>query len=72
MIKNLDKKFLIEYQPKLSTVPYIKWIKSCDIIISVVGFGIHIASYFDKKIIMLSGPTDHYDYRKKQNKENIS
>ena len=65
-IQNLDKKkFLIEYQPKLSTVPYIKWIKSCDIIISVVGFGIHIASYFDKKIIMLSGPTDHYDYRKK-------
>ena len=65
-IEKLDKtKFVVEYQPKLKIIPYIKWIKSCDIIISVVGFGIHLASYFNKKIIMLSGPTDHYDYRKK-------
>ena len=64
-IENLDSlKIKVEFQPYLKTIPYIRWIKSCDMIVSIVGFGIHIGSYFDKKIIMLSGPTDHFDYRK--------
>lgn len=55
----------VQFQPKLKLIPYLKWIKSCDVFVSIVGFGVHVASYFDKKIVMLSGPTDRIDYRKK-------
>jgi len=43
---------------------YVNWIKSCDIVISVVGLGVHIARYFDKKIIILVGPTDFLESKK--------
>ena len=33
----------------MSLNKYVTWIKSCDIIISVVGLGVHIARYFNKK-----------------------
>ena len=60
----LEKNILKKYKTKISWQKndnlknYIKWIKSCDLIISIVGLGVHIATYFNKNIIMLSGPTD--------------
>ena len=53
-----NKNIKVSFQKKMSLENYVKWIQSCDIIISVVGLGVHIAKYFDKKIIMLVGPTD--------------
>ena len=56
-----NKNIKVSFQKKMSLKNYVKWIKSCDIIISVVGLGVHIAKYFDKKIIMLVGPTDFFE-----------
>ena len=52
--KNID----VSFQKKISLNRYITWIKSCDILISVVGLGVHIARYFEKTVIVLVGPTD--------------
>ena len=52
--KNIE----ISFQDKLPLNKYVKWIKSCDVIISVVGLGVHIARYFNKTTIILVGPTD--------------
>jgi ADP-heptose:LPS heptosyltransferase len=53
-IKNIE----VSKQKKFSLSKYVEWIKSCDIIISVVGLGVHISTFFDIKTIMLVGPTD--------------
>ena len=65
-IKNLILTYLIKCVNcnKYNLNNYVKWIKSCDTIISIVGLGVHIGSYFDKNIIMLSGPTDFYESNK--------
>ena len=55
---NNYKNIKISLQNKMSLNKYVTWIKSCDIIISVVGLGVHIARYFNKKVIILVGPTD--------------
>ena len=55
---NNYKNVKISLQNKVPLNKYVTWIKSCDIIISVVGLGVHIARYFNKKIIVLVGPTD--------------
>jgi hypothetical protein len=54
----------VSWQKKCNLETYVRWIKSCDILISVVGLGVHIGSYFNKEIIMLSGPTDFYESNK--------
>ncbi len=60
-ILNKNKKIRIIWQKKDNLNNYIRWLKNCDIIISVVGLGVHISSFYNKKIIMLSGPTDFYE-----------
>lgn len=55
---NNYKNIEISLQNKMPLNKYVKWIKTCDIVISVVGLGVHIARYFDKKTIILVGPTD--------------
>ncbi len=55
---NNYKNIKISLQNKMSLNKYVTWIKSCDIIISVVGLGVHIARYFNKRVIILVGPTD--------------
>lgn len=64
--KKIKKKYSLKitWQKKNNLNNYVKWIKSCDTIISIVGLGVHIGSYFDKNIIMLSGPTDFYESNK--------
>lgn len=62
-----SKKIQISFQKNISLNGYVKWIKKCDIIISIVGLGVHIASFFDKKVIMLSGPTDFKESSKDKN-----
>lgn len=48
----------ISWQKKMGLKNYVSWINSCDIIISVVGLGVHISRYFNKPTIVLIGPTD--------------
>jgi len=62
-----SKKIQISFQKNIPLNEYVKWIKKCDIIISIVGLGVHIASFFDKKVIMLSGPTDFKEANKDYN-----
>jgi len=62
-----SKKIQISFQKGISLNEYVKWIKKCDIIVSIVGLGVHIASFFDKKVIMLSGPTDFKEANKDNN-----
>lgn len=61
---NNYKNIEISLQDKMPLNKYVNWIKSCDIVISVVGLGVHIARYFDKKIIILVGPTDFLESKK--------
>ena len=46
---------------KNDLLKYIDWIKSCDFIVSIVGLGVHISSFYKKKVLMLTGPTDFYE-----------
>ena len=57
-LKNSKNKFIISKQKNTNLNKYLNWIKSCDLIISVVGLGVHIANYLDKKVVLLVGPTD--------------
>ena len=63
-----EKNINVSFQKKFSLYEYVKWIKSCDVIVSVVGLGVHIASFFNKNVIMLSGPTD---FKEAKNDKNI-
>lgn len=60
-------KIKISWQKKENLENYIKWIKKCNILISIVGLGVHLANYFDKKIIMLTGPTDFFESNLQKN-----
>jgi hypothetical protein len=60
-------KIKISWQKKDNLESYIKWIKGCNILISIVGLGVHLANYFDKKVIMLTGPTDFFESNLQKN-----
>jgi len=50
----------VSWQPETSSLRvYVDWIKSCRVIISVVGLGCHIAELYGIPLVVLSGPTDY-------------
>lgn len=63
----LPRTLSVSWQPHEDALEaYVEWIKGCRVLISVVGFGCHVAMYYGRKLIMLSGPTDFsevHDYR---------
>lgn len=60
-----NKNIAISWQEGLDNIQdYIEWISSCEIIVTIEGLGLHIASSLNKKIILLSGPCygNEYNY----------
>lgn len=74
---DLKKKIYSKYNIKISWQKndnlenYVDWIKGCDLLISIVGLGVHIANFFNKRIIMLSGPTDFLESNYQKNIKKI-
>ena len=54
---NTKYKKVILQNKKDSLTKYFKKIKSSDLVVSVVGFGCHIAILFNKPLVLLTGPT---------------
>ena len=49
----------VSRQPEETTVEdYVDWVKNCRLLLSPVGFGCHIAMFYGRALVMLSGPTD--------------
>lgn len=49
----------ISWQPEETNLAdYFDWIKNCKVLLASVGFGCHVAAYYGRELVMLSGPTD--------------
>ena len=71
-IKEKFKKVRICWQDKNDSLnEYIKKINSSKIILTVIGFGVHLGILFNKEIIVLCGPTFFNDLKKYKKKEII-
>ena len=75
-LKNLEKKIKkhipsikIQWQSQTDTLEqYINKIKYSKIIISIIGLGVHLGILYNKKLIILAGPTFFTDINKYDNK----
>ena len=41
---------------------YIKWVSSCQVVITSDSLGLHLASALRKKVVAIVGPTENYEY----------
>ena len=50
----------ITWQPETSDLSeYVGWVKSCRVLISIIGLGCHIAELYGIPLVVLAGPTDY-------------
>jgi heptosyltransferase-2 len=57
---SFSESYILTFQEGFSDLAhYIKWINSCDTIITLDSLGLHIALSLEKKVIALFGPTNH-------------
>lgn len=55
----LPKDLSVTWQPEETNLQdYFDWVKDCRVLLSSVGFGCHVAMFYGRKLVMLSGPTD--------------
>ncbi len=66
-LKSSDLKINILRQKRNNLFDYLSWIKQCDLLVSVVGLGVHICNYLDKQVVMLAGPTNFSESKKDKN-----
>ncbi len=58
-----ENQISVSWQEGLDSLEdYINWIASCNIIITIEGLGLHIASSLKKQILLLSGPCESNEY----------
>jgi len=66
---NLEKNIKIGWQNRSDKIEkYVEKIKNSKIILTIIGLGTHIGMLFNKKIIVLAGPTSFEDLKKYNNK----
>ncbi len=58
--KSMPAHVSVTWQPeqKQNLAQYIDWVSSVRVLVSVVGFGCHLAMLFGRPLVVLSGPTD--------------
>ena len=65
-----NKKIKIKWQNRQDSISeYVKKIKETKLLLTIIGLGTHIGMMFNKKILVLAGPTYFEDLKKYKNKQ---